>query len=51
MAEGKKSSVTKKMKEPPSREIKSVQHDLFSEFLANDISEVSNTVDLWVSVN
>jgi len=47
MAEGKKLSVTKKMKEPPSREIKSVQHDLFSEFLANDISEVSNTVDLW----
>lgn len=47
MADTKKKSVKKKMKMPPSKEIKNVQHDLFSDFLANDISEVSNTVDLW----
>ena len=52
MADTKKKPATKKavkkvIKKPPSKAIKSVQHDLFSDFLANDISEVSNTVDLW----
>lgn len=35
------------MKTPPSLPIKSIQMDLFSQFLTNDESEVSNTVDLW----
>ncbi|SMG64601.1 hypothetical protein BMETH_2547473742177, partial [methanotrophic bacterial endosymbiont of Bathymodiolus sp.] len=43
----KKKAVKKVIKKPPNLPIKSVQHDLFSDFLANDISEVSNTVDLW----
>ena len=47
MADTKKKSVKKAVKRPPSQPIKSIQHDLFSDFLANDISEVSNTVDLW----
>ncbi|GFO75226.1 hypothetical protein BPLS_P2313 [Bathymodiolus platifrons methanotrophic gill symbiont] len=52
MADTKKKKATKKVvkkviKKPPSKAIKSIQHDLFSDFLANDISEVSNTVDLW----
>lgn len=47
MAETKKKPAKKTAKKPPSLPIKSVQHDLFSDFLANDISEVSNTVDLW----
>lgn len=37
----------KKLKKPPNQLIKSIQHDLFSDFLTNDKSEVSNTVDLW----
>lgn len=47
MSETKKKIVKKAAKKPPSQPIKSIQHDLFSDFLANDISEVSNTVDLW----
>jgi len=47
MAEIKKTQVKKKIKEPPSQPIKSIQHDLFSDFLTNKTSEVSNTVDLW----
>jgi hypothetical protein len=38
----KKKAVKKVIKKPPNLPIKSVQHDLFSDFLANDISEVSN---------
>jgi hypothetical protein len=40
-------SVIKPPKNPPSGMIKSVQMDLFSQFLANDLSEVSNTVEYW----
>lgn len=47
MAEIKKAPVKKKTKEPPSQPIKSIQHDLFSDFLTNKTSEVSNTVNLW----
>jgi len=46
MAE-KKTPTKKKLKKPPSLSSKSFQMDLFSEFLANDESEFSNTVDLW----
>lgn len=34
-------------KKPPSKVIKSTQYDLFSQFLANDESEVSNTIEYW----
>lgn len=47
MAEIEKAPVKKKTKEPPSQPIKSIQHDLFSDFLTNKTSEVSNTVNLW----
>lgn len=47
MAEIKKKSVTKIAKKPPIQSIKSVQMDLFSNFLSNDVSEVSNTVEYW----
>ena len=46
MAETKK-ALAKNKEKPPSQPIKSIQHDLFSNFLTNDESEVSNTVDLW----
>jgi hypothetical protein len=34
-------------KEPPLDLMRSVQLDLFSEFLSNDLREVSNTVEYW----
>ncbi|WP_395378176.1 hypothetical protein [Marinicella sp. W31] len=37
-------------KKPPKKQLRSIQHDLFSDFLAADPSEVSNTVYLWESV-
>ena len=37
-------------KPPPSKAIKSVQMDLFGQFVANDTSEVSNTVEIWESI-
>ncbi|GFO75930.1 hypothetical protein BPLS_P3421 [Bathymodiolus platifrons methanotrophic gill symbiont] len=43
----KKKSVKKAVKKPPSKAIKSLQYDLFSQFLAKDESEVSNTVEYW----
>lgn len=44
----KKDIVSKKTtKTPPAQSIKSVQMDLFSQFLANDLSEVSNAVEYW----
>lgn len=47
MTDTKKKTVKKKMKTPPRLPIKSVQHDLFCNVLANDPEEVSNTIDLW----
>lgn len=35
------------MKKPPKDPIKSLQLDLFSHFVTNDLSQVSNTVELW----
>lgn len=37
-------------KTPPKKPIKSIQLSLFSQFLANDISEVSNSVEYWESI-
>jgi hypothetical protein len=40
----------KQKKMPPSKAIKSIQYDLFSQFLTNDPDSVSNTVELWESI-
>lgn len=37
-------------KKPPKKPIKSVQLDLFSQFVTNNKSEVSNTVEVWESI-
>ena len=37
----------KQLKKPPSKAIKSIQYDLFSQFLANDETNVSNTIEYW----
>ena len=43
-------AVKKVIKKPPSKAIKSIQYDLFSQFLTNDPESVSNTVELWESI-
>ncbi|TXK94381.1 hypothetical protein BMR02_13080 [Methylococcaceae bacterium HT1] len=50
MADTKKKVVKKVIKKPPSKVIKSVQMDLFSQFITNDLESVSNTVELWESI-
>ncbi len=40
----------KPTKNPPTTSARSVQMDLFSQFLTNDVSEVSNTVEVWESI-
>ena len=44
--------MTKKLpkKSPPQEIKKSLQFDLFGRFVANDGTEVSNTVELWESI-
>lgn len=37
-------------KEPPKEPIKSLQLDLFSQFVTNNTSDVSNTVEVWESI-
>jgi hypothetical protein len=37
-------------KAPPVKAIKSIQYDLFSQFVTNDPESVSNTVELWESI-
>lgn len=37
-------------KNPPLVPVKSVQFDLFSQFVTNDISEVSNTAEYWENI-
>jgi len=34
-------------KPPPAQPIKSIQFDLFGEFITNNKGEVSNTVEIW----
>lgn len=43
-------AVQKADKQPPSLPIKSPQYDLFSQFVSNDQTEVSNTVEVWESI-
>ncbi len=38
------------MKKPPKEIQNSLQYDLFSQFITNDRSEVSNTLDIWDSI-
>ncbi len=38
------------VKKPPKELIQSVQFDLFSQFITNDPSKVSNTVEVWESI-
>jgi hypothetical protein len=38
------------VKKPPKEIVQSIQFDLFSQFLANDQSKVSNTVEVWESI-
>ncbi len=40
----------KQKKTPPAKAIKSLQMDLFSQFVTNDPESVSNTVELWESI-
>ena len=40
----------KLVKKPPEKYIKSLQLDLFSQFVTNDKSEVSNTDEIWESI-
>ena len=40
----------KRKKCPPNQGVKSVQYDLFSQFVTNDKSKVSNTVELWEKI-
>lgn len=40
----------KPVKKPPEKYTKSVQLDLFSQFVTNTKSEVSNTVEVWESI-
>jgi hypothetical protein len=46
MAKNKKPTA----KKPPRGSIQSVQYDLFSQFITNDQSKVSNTVEVWESI-
>jgi hypothetical protein len=43
-----KKDITKKV--PPQDAVKSVQHDLFGQFITNDVNKVSNTVEIWESI-
>ena len=38
------------MKTPPTKQIKNPQYELFTQFVTNDKSEVSNTVEVWESI-
>lgn len=37
-------------KTPPATTVKSVQMDLFAQFVTNDLEHVSNTVEIWESI-
>lgn len=37
-------------KAPPKKKIASVQYDMFTSFVSNDVSKVSNTVAFWESI-
>lgn len=50
MTEKKKLKVVKTKKKPPETVAPCVQMDLFSQFLTNDVGEVSNTIEMWESI-
>lgn len=37
-------------KKPPEKNVKSIQFDLFKQFVTNNQSEVSNSIDIWESI-
>jgi len=39
-----------KKKNPPTKQVKSLQFDLFKQFVTNDQSTVSNTVEIWEKI-
>ena len=39
-----------KKKTPPKTNIKCVQFDLFSKFISNDVSDVSNAIEMWENI-
>lgn len=45
----KRKIITEK-RTPPSETVKSVQYDLFKSFIANDDTDVSNTIERWESI-
>ncbi len=48
----KKNNTKKKtgLKKPPKLQQKSIQYDLYSSFVSNDESKVSNLVEFWESI-
>lgn len=50
MATKKASSSMSPKKTPPQNPPKSLQYDLFSQFVSNNRNEVSNTVEIWESI-
>lgn len=46
----KSSTKRRSKKKPPPRLVQSTQFDLFAQFVANDASEVSNTVEVWETI-
>ena len=40
----------KQQKKPPKTQLSSIQLDLFSQFITNDESEVSNSVEYWENI-
>ena len=37
-------------RQPPTKTVSSLQYDLFQTFVANDASEISNTIEVWESI-
>lgn len=37
-------------RQPPTKPVSSLQYDLFQTFVANDTSEISNTIEVWESI-
>jgi len=41
---------SKSRKTPPSKDIQSIQLDLFSSFVSNEGQTISNTVEIWEKI-
>jgi hypothetical protein len=47
----KKNNIEKlETRQPPKSPVKSVQYDFFSQFVTNDESKVSNSVEIWETI-